>query len=290
MKALVLSGGGTNGAFEVGALRHLLFDLQKPYDLICGVSVGALNGAFLAQYNKGEERQAYKDLRKLWDTIETKSIYKKWYWGLLWYLPILWKHSIYDSTPLHELVKTNLDATEIKESDKQLRVMGVNYNTKERSIWTDDDPEIIRGVLASSSFPLFFLPIHTKNFVHTDGGIRDITPLSVAIRAGATEIDIIVCYPDKLEREKEVKLKIWNQAPMMLDIVFNEIGRNDLRMTNMYNKMVQANIAPKGKRYIKTRLIQPERNLGDSLDGSPEKNQKLFEIGYERAIKAGIQG
>ena len=46
MKALVLSGGGAHGAYEAGVARSLL--AQESYDVICGVSIGAINAALIA--------------------------------------------------------------------------------------------------------------------------------------------------------------------------------------------------------------------------------------------------
>ena len=46
MKALVLSGGGAHGAYEAGVARSLLE--HENYDLICGVSIGAINAALIA--------------------------------------------------------------------------------------------------------------------------------------------------------------------------------------------------------------------------------------------------
>src|SRR5688572_3347386 len=45
--AIVLSGGGSLGAAQVGALRALFEAGVRP-DLVVGCSVGALNGAFLS--------------------------------------------------------------------------------------------------------------------------------------------------------------------------------------------------------------------------------------------------
>lgn len=65
--ALVLSGGGFKGAFQVGALEYLLYnpvqiedeviDIQK-FDIISGVSVGSLNGALVAT----NQMEALKDI------------------------------------------------------------------------------------------------------------------------------------------------------------------------------------------------------------------------------------
>jgi predicted acylesterase/phospholipase RssA len=61
-KALVLSGGGAKGAFEVGALRCLRDAAGVEFDIISGTSVGALNAAKLAEGGA----QALSELERLW--------------------------------------------------------------------------------------------------------------------------------------------------------------------------------------------------------------------------------
>ena len=54
--ALVLSGGGFNGAFQLGAINYINDNWKKitglsgkmKFDLIAGVSVGSINGSMLA--------------------------------------------------------------------------------------------------------------------------------------------------------------------------------------------------------------------------------------------------
>ena len=64
---LVLSGGGSKGAYEIGvyaALRHL----KKDISIVTGTSVGAINGVFVVQ----------KDLKgalKFWDHVNLKIIF-----------------------------------------------------------------------------------------------------------------------------------------------------------------------------------------------------------------------
>ena len=74
--ALVLSGGGFKGAFQVGALQYLLENgirhndgtivLNPKFDFVAGVSVGALNGSFMAM-------EDFEGLKKLWKDVETKG-------------------------------------------------------------------------------------------------------------------------------------------------------------------------------------------------------------------------
>jgi predicted acylesterase/phospholipase RssA len=48
--ALVLTGGGARGSYQAGVLAGLV-ETGRTYDIICGTSIGAINGALLAQGN-----------------------------------------------------------------------------------------------------------------------------------------------------------------------------------------------------------------------------------------------
>jgi NTE family protein len=68
--ALVLSGGGFKGAFQLGAINYLKENWNQitgqkgpmHFDLVAGVSVGALNGSFIAMNKIGE-------LNHIWDRV-----------------------------------------------------------------------------------------------------------------------------------------------------------------------------------------------------------------------------
>jgi predicted acylesterase/phospholipase RssA len=60
MKALVLGGGGAHGAYEAGVAKALLE--RESYDLICGVSIGAVNGAFIAAGNPDALERFWHDI------------------------------------------------------------------------------------------------------------------------------------------------------------------------------------------------------------------------------------
>ena len=56
MLGLALEGGGAKGAYEIGAYRALT-ELGYHFDVICGVSIGAINAALLAQGDKRLTRE-----------------------------------------------------------------------------------------------------------------------------------------------------------------------------------------------------------------------------------------
>src|SRR5699024_6231292 len=67
MKALVLSGGGSKGSYQIGVWKALK-KLRIKFDIVTGTSVGALNGAFITQ-------QSYRKAIKLWKKINLKLLF-----------------------------------------------------------------------------------------------------------------------------------------------------------------------------------------------------------------------
>ncbi len=68
--ALVLSGGGARGAYEAGVVSQL-YAQGETFDVICGTSIGAINGALIAQ------RPAADTLRSIWSTIANVGVLKE---------------------------------------------------------------------------------------------------------------------------------------------------------------------------------------------------------------------
>ena len=68
-KAVVLSGGGSNGAWESGVLWGLLHygePADYVYDVVTGVSIGSINAAGLAVFEKGKELEASDFIYSTW--------------------------------------------------------------------------------------------------------------------------------------------------------------------------------------------------------------------------------
>jgi NTE family protein len=69
--ALALSGGGSRGDFQLGAIRFL-YDQGVQPDVIAGVSVGAINAGKLAE-GEGEPDQGLQGLESLWNSLQFNS-------------------------------------------------------------------------------------------------------------------------------------------------------------------------------------------------------------------------
>lgn len=275
MRALVLSGGGAKGAYQVGAIRHLLFDREFHYDIVTGTSVGALNGALLCMYGKGEEKDASTRLTDIWMDVNNSRIRKKWYWGLLGSLPIVlpkWlggKNSVYCTEPLQDLVRENLDPRLVVQSGKKLRVGAVSLHTGERRVWTEGDVDQIKdAVLASSAFPMFFEPIEIDGQLYVDDGVREIAPIEAAIRAGANEIHVISTGPDEVTGNYDPSSSGIALGERVLSAMSDEIEKWDFKAAELYNHLViHDDPVAEGKSFAFLKSLRPQQSLhSDPLD------------------------
>lgn len=275
MRALVCSGGGVKGSWECGVLKYLLGDKQIQYDVLAGVSVGALNTAFLAQFQNGKEQEAIRKLEDLWLSINNSTI-KSFHFPP--YISALWKSGLYSTKPLRKLVEKNLDADSIFLSGKLLRIGATSLNTGIYKVWTEKDVDIVDGVMASSSFPVFFDAVNIKGEDFVDGGVRNITPLKEAIDAGADEIDVVLASAKDIGIDN-TKFNVLKAFGRSLSIIMDEVFENDLKVCALKNNV-------SGYKQIKLNIYRPEKIITqNSLDFDPKFIREQIEIGYNYAKK-----
>jgi len=86
-KALAMSGGGSRGAFEAGALWGIHFtDKDKTameYDVVTGVSAGSVNGGLVGIYAIGNETGMVTYLSDAWANLTTDTVYREWDGGII---------------------------------------------------------------------------------------------------------------------------------------------------------------------------------------------------------------
>lgn len=260
-KAIVFSGGGSRGAYHVGAVSYLMKEAGQEYDILAGVSVGALVASLLAQYPKELSVESADELADIFMAIETPQVWKKWRpWG---FLASVWKSSAMNSLPLRDLVRTHLTDRLLVTSGRELRVGAVNLRTGKYRTFNQNDSCIVQAVLASSAFPGAFEPVRIGDDLWIDGGVRSSTPLDAAIEAGADHVDVVICAPEDPEHfdvDAPTTLEVgFRTAQLMLDEV------SDLKTAEMHNDLIRAGKARDGKREVSIRVIRPAEPLGGSV-------------------------
>ena len=280
-KALVLAGGGSKGAFEVGVLQRLMGDQQNDYELLCGTSVGAINASYLAQAPLGQPRQAIAKLRAQWDTVTTDKVHKRWFpFGRA---EAFFKTSVYDSEPIQKWIRSGLDASAVRSSGRRLRIVAVSFGTGESFVANEQTPDLPEWVIASSAFPVMLTPASIGGDLWTDGGLRSVTPLGEAIRAGAEDIDVVLCSDPFAKSPFAVQDA--RAIPQLLlrsiDIMNDEVSRADLRIAGLKNDLSQ--LRPEYRK-VKIRLFQPSEPLPfDSLDFDRGRIRAMIDAGYAQS-------
>lgn len=138
-RALVLSGGGLKGAFQAGAVYHLIVHRRCDFREFAGVSVGSLNSVILAQAPREENREAsLKNLTEraekmvaVWQDIRSrKQILKPrwpgWMWALAARYGVFGVESLNTFDPLMHLIQTNVDVDALVERGRPVRVGSVS--------------------------------------------------------------------------------------------------------------------------------------------------------------------
>lgn len=277
MKALVLSGGGSKGAYQVGALNYLLKENNVYYDILCGVSVGAINCGFLAQYTSEEERNGIEELTDLWLELNTSKIYKRWFPFGGWHG--IWEKSFYDSSPLIHLIEKTINLEKIRATGRKVNAGTISLSSGKYTVFTQDDDDFVKAIMASASFPGMFAPIKIRDQWWSDGGVKQITPVKTAIELGATQVDVIMTSPEQRLKHFVEEPSIIDIITRVLDLSADKIMSNDLEKALIYNQLAATGYSD--KKIIKMNLIRPTFNLIDNLlDFDPEKIQKMMETGY----------
>src|SRR6185437_366491 len=108
--AVVLSGGGSLGAIQVGALQALLEAGVRP-DVFVGCSVGALNAAFMAV---GPSLDRVKELRALWLGLDRNDVFPSSRRSVVGHVVRRDMH-LYEADGLHDLVSKLVPVEDLAE-------------------------------------------------------------------------------------------------------------------------------------------------------------------------------
>lgn len=220
--ALVLSGGGARGAYQVGVLRHLASkhpDLR--FKIITGVSAGAINATFLA--GRAEDLvEATEDLAERWCSLSTGRVMRSDLPSLLGNALRVTSNivsggsklappvrGLVDTKPLRKFLAPLLGPGRVEEnlengSLQALAVSATSYANGESVTWVQGGPRIkmwsrvrrearpahitVDHVMASAAIPLFFPACGVGGEYFGDGSLRQAYPLSPAVHLGADRI------------------------------------------------------------------------------------------------------
>lgn len=224
-RALVLSGGGAKGAYQIGCIKALK-ELKINYDIITGTSVGSLNGVLITQHD-------LKKAIKLWQNMNfnfvfDEDILKKYNNAktlkdiIAMFGKNFFENGGMDISNLENLVKDLFDEKKFYNSNIDFGFSTFNATSLKGEKYKKNDfknEKILDYVIASAScYPAFKMKkINKMNYI--DGGFFDNLPINHAIEMGADEIIVIDVHGPGI-KEKVKK----NDIPTTLIEPINDIG------------------------------------------------------------------
>jgi len=183
--AFVLGGGGRWGAVEVGMIQALDEAGIEP-DLILGTSIGAFNGAIVADYPGSE---GVRRLTGFWEEVTGADLFQTRMIDRAMRLATM-KPSLHETDEVRRLLEKAIHPDTLIE-DLQIPFQCVAASI-ERSAehWFDRGP-LVDAVLASSAVPALFPPVALAGEHYYDGGLVDSVPLGRAVQLGAKVVYVL---------------------------------------------------------------------------------------------------
>ena len=161
---LALSGGGSNGAWDMGVLYGLLHN-GKPedfrYDVVTGISAGSINAIQLMGYEIGDELKATEIGSDLWKNLKTSDVWQDWYVTPL--DGLLLKAGMMDNSPLLKFLESLL--APLSGFKRRITVGTVNINDGTFHRFDQSNTafaDMAKAAFSSASIPTVFPPYNWK--------------------------------------------------------------------------------------------------------------------------------
>ena len=277
---LVLTGGGSRSAYQVGvllALTELLPRSRNPFQVIVGTSAGGIAAAVLAA-EAHQWRRAVLGLERVWSNFHSEQVFHvdpvhMVRAGLHWVLALVSggillspPKSMLDNSPLRELLGVHVDCAGIRRSIarghlRAFALCATSYATGHSVAFYDGVDSIkdwsrvqrlgrradvtLDHLMASSAIPMLFAPMRLGDEFFGDGAMRQLNPLSPAIHLGADRLLVIGVRARRGAGVAGNRTHLHMPSPgeifgYMLDTLFTDQVYGDLEQLERMNQLAAA--------------------------------------------------
>ena len=210
MRALVISGGGSKGAFAGGVAQFLIEEAKHDYDLFVGTSTGSLLITHLALNKLDKIKNIYSSVNQSSIFNNCPFIIKKKHgidvisinhWNVLKNF-IRGKKTFGESENLKHLIRNSITMEEFEHlkqgsTDVVVTVSNLSLNQVEyKSINDCTYDEFCDWIWISSNYTPFMSLAKRNGCEYADGGLGTLVPIEEALKRGATEVDVVVLHTE----------------------------------------------------------------------------------------------
>jgi NTE family protein len=276
---LVLTGGGSRSAYQIGvllALSELMPRARNPFQVIVGTSAGAVAAGVLAS-EAHQWRRAVAGLERVWSNFRSEQVFHvdpihMVRAGMHWILALASggliltpPKSMLDNTPLRQLLGIHVDFAGIRRSIarghlRAIALCATSYVTGHSVAFYDGiegcnewsrvqrvgrrTELTLDHLMASAAIPLLFPPMKLQEEFFGDGAMRQLNPLSPAIHLGADRLLIIGVRARRAAGVPVTRTQATMPSPgeifgYMLDTLFTDQIYGDLEQLERINQLVE---------------------------------------------------
>ena len=289
-KALVISGGGSKGAFAGGIAQYLIEESKQTYDVLFGTSTGSLLISHLAALRIPEIKHAFthvtqasifcnnpfivKQKGKLFKTkINHFNVVKNFIKG---------RKTFGESTNLRHLIEQKITPTifqEIKSSQKEVVVCVSNFtlNTIEYKTLSECSySDFLDWIWISCNYVPFMSLVIKNKFEYADGGFGCIIAIEEAIRRGATHVDAIMLSTEVQQLNRMRSRNAFDLVLSTLDFMGDQIMEDNILVGKLYAQ----------EKNVQLRIFHTPRVLTtNSLIFDQDEMERWWQEGWEYAQK-----
>lgn len=244
MRALVISGGGSKGAFAGGVAQFLIQESGNKYDLFVGTSTGSLLISHLAlgKVDKIKEIYSNVDQKTIFNNfpfVVTKkhgideisinhwNVAKNFFKG---------KKTFGESENLRNHIRESITVAEFEElkngpTEVVVTVSNLSLNQVEyKSINDCTYDEYCDWIWISANYTPFMSLVRKNGCEYADGGLGSIVPIEEAIKRGATEVDVIVLHTEVSYMNRMPSRNPFELLTTMLSFILDRIENQNIRI------------------------------------------------------------
>ena len=181
--ALVLAGGGSFGAIQVGML-HSLAAHGIAADMVVGSSVGSLNGAY---YAGNPTLEGIKHLGTIWRGLHRSHVFPVSWTAMLGFL--VRRNFLAEPDGLRALIENNLTYRNLEDAKIPIHIVATNILTGGTVVLSKGSAA--QAIIASAAIPVVFPPVRFEDVYLVDGAVSSNTAVKVAVDQGARRLIVL---------------------------------------------------------------------------------------------------
>ncbi len=287
-KALVISGGGSKGAFAGGVAEYLMREQGKDYDIFVGTSTGSLLIPHLALNHIEQLHYAYTHVnqRSIFN-VNPFVVRKKGErtYVTINYLTTLFqflkrKRTFGESQNLRKTIAKNFSRASFEmllKTNKEVvvSVSNLSKNRMEYKSFRDYDYASFVDWIWMSCNYIPFMSLVTKNgYEYGDGGLGSVVPIREAIRRGAKEVDVIILESENMEHNKVLGKNPFSLMISIFGFVLDQIE---------YHNISEGIIAAKHNGVQLNLFYTPSKLTENSLVFNKKEMTQWWQQGFDYA-------